>query len=129
MKQKLISGLVISTLLVLTCTCLLKGNGKKDVQFIPMKATAYCEDRVTTSGGHTHKGMAAGKYEWLGLTAAIYEDNNGETGDFLGYFEITDTKKFTFNPDNRISIWLPDKDQCKSFGKKKVLVVLIKGVG
>lgn len=63
-----------------------------------------------------------------GKVAAIYLDNGGEMGEFLGYFEILDT-----GGDERIQdglvldIYIPDHDVCIEFGRQKVIVTIIDG--
>ena len=119
----------ITFLLTIIFICLLhiviKGSMQDEVQFHSMTAEAYCIKGIVADGSTARLGICASNPEWIGLTAAIYLDNNGELGEFLGYYEIKDATKKSQN----ISIWLPTKDECKQFGKKKVLVALIKGVG
>lgn len=101
----------------------------KEVNFIPMTATAYCIDGTTASGSHTRRGIAASKPEWIGLTAMVYKNNHGMPGDFLGYYEIKDTGGENIRSGKVIDLWFPTYDECIQFGRKKVLVVLVKGVG
>ncbi len=95
-----------------------------------MEVTAYCDGAIRCDGGAVRTGTCAGKPEWYGKVAAIYLDNNGCPGEFLGYFEILDT-----GGDDRIrngtvlDIYIPDRDACIEFGRQKVLVVLIDGKG
>lgn len=95
-----------------------------------MEATAYCYGTTRCDGGAVRTGICAGKKDWYGKVAAIYLDDNGSLGEFLGYFEILDT-----GGDNRITeglvldIYIPDYDACIEFGRQKVLVVLIDGKG
>lgn len=96
----------------------------------PMEATAYCYGTTRCDGGKVRIGTCAAKKDWYGKVAAIYLDNGGEMGEFLGYFEILDT-----GGDERIrngtvlDIYIPDRDACIEFGRQKVLVVLIEGEG
>lgn len=96
----------------------------------PMEATAYCQGTIRCDGGAVRTGTCAGKPDWYGKVAAIYMDNGGNPGEFLGYFEILDT-----GGDERIrngtvlDIYIPDYDACIEFGRRKVLVVLIDGKG
>lgn len=95
-----------------------------------METTAYCYGTTRCDGGAVRTGTCAGKPEWHGKVAAIYLDDNGELGEFLGYFEILDT-----GGDERIKngtvldIYIPDYDACIEFGRRKVLVELIDGEG
>ena len=95
-----------------------------------MEVTAYCHGTVRCDGGAVRSGICAGKPEWYGKVAAIYMDDNGEPGEFLGYFEILDT-----GGDERIKnglvldIYIPDHDTCIEFGRQKVIVSIIDGKG
>lgn len=95
-----------------------------------MEATAYCYGTTRCDGGAVRTGTCAGKPEWYGKVAAIYLDDNGSPGEFLGYFEILDT-----GGDERIQegtvldIYIPDYNACIEFGRRKVLVTLIDGEG
>lgn len=95
-----------------------------------MEATAYCYGTVRCDGGTVRIGTCAGKKDWYGKVAAIYLDENGSPGEFLGYFEILDT-----GGDERIregmvlDIYIPDHDACIEFGRRKVLVTLVDGEG
>ena len=95
-----------------------------------MEATAYCTGNIRCDGGAVRIGTCAGKKDWYGKVAAIYLDDNGSLGEFLGYFEILDT-----GGDEKIKsgavldIYIPDYDSCIEFGRRKVVVVLIDGEG
>lgn len=95
-----------------------------------MEATAYCYGTNRCDGESVRIGTCAGKKDWYGKVAAIYLDDNGSLGEFLGYFEILDT-----GGDERIKsgtvldIYIPDYDSCIEFGRRKVVVVLIDGEG
>lgn len=95
-----------------------------------IEATAYCYGTTRCDGGAVRTGICAGKPEWYGKVAAIYLENNGSPGEFLGYFEILDT-----GGDDRIrkgtvlDIYIPDYDSCIEFGRRKVVVVFIDGEG
>ncbi len=96
----------------------------------PMEVTAYCYGTTRCDGGAVRTGICAGRPEWYGKVAAIYLDDNGSPGEFLGYFEILDT-----GGDDRIKngtvldIYIPDYDTCIEFGRRKVVVVFIDGEG
>ena len=99
------------------------------VDYIPMRASAYCIHGTTSNGSRTHRGICAAKPEWIGLTAAIYLNNDGELGEFLGYYEVKDTGEDNIRNGKVIDIWMETENECFQFGNKKVFVVLIKGVG
>ena len=95
-----------------------------------IEATAYCYGTTRCDGQPVRQGICAGKPEWYGKVAAVYENDGGTPGKFLGYFEILDT-----GGDERIKngtvldIYLPDYDACIEFGRQDVIVVLIDGEG
>lgn len=95
-----------------------------------MEATAYCYGTIRCDGGAVRTGICADKPDWYGKVAAIYLDDNGSLGEFLGYFEILDT-----GGDDRIrngtvlDIYIPDYDACIEFGRRKVIVTLVDGEG
>lgn len=123
--------ILITSLILLTISYVtVKGNGKGDVDFIPMKASAYTYKGNTELGGIAHRGIAAARPEWVGFTAMVYEDENGQAGEFLGYYEIKDSK-WGRNVENgeEIKLWVETPEECLEFGKKDVLIVLRRGVG
>ena len=103
--------------------------GSSDVQFRAMEATAYTGGTITADGSRPHYGICASKPEWIGLTAAVYLDDDGELGDFLGYFEIKDTGGKAVRNGKVLDIYLDSYEECIQFGRKDVWVVLLKGVG
>ena len=57
-----------------------------------IRCTCYCDTGITASGAYTRSGIVAGKKEWMGCVAALYEVNeSGGLGDFIGYYEFLDT--------------------------------------
>lgn len=128
-NKKFYMAFFLIILIILASHIVVKGHGKDEVEFHSMKATAYCLQGTTVDGSHTRRGIAASKPEWIGLTAAVYLDDNGELGEFLGYYEIKDTGGSGVRSGKVLDIWLPTYDECIQFGKKKVLVALIKGAG
>lgn len=97
---------------------------------LQIEATAYCYGTTRCDGGTVRTGICAGRPEWYGKVAAIYLDDNGSPGEFLGYFEILDT-----GGDDRIKngtvldIYITDYDACIEFGRRKVIVLLVDGEG
>ena len=47
--------------------------------------------RPTASGVMPRRGIMAGKREWLGKTALIYERDGDKVGDLIGIYEVLDT--------------------------------------
>lgn len=137
MRRKMIGAdtIVVAVLVVLFVALLMSvtvyaEESLDQSTYIPMEATAYCYGTSRCDGGAVRSGICAGKKEWYGKVAAIYEDENGKPGEFLGYYECLDT-----GGDERIKngtvldIYHPDYDWCIEFGRRKVLVELIDGDG
>lgn len=100
------------------------------VTYLPIEATAYCYGTTRCDGGRVRIGIAAAKPEWYGKTACIYMDDNGEPGEFIGYFELLDTGgDYRIQDGKCIDIYHPDEEWCRQFGRRKVLVVLVDAVG
>ena len=93
-----------------------------------MEATAYCYGTTRCDGGTVRAGTCAGKPEWYGKVAAIYLDDNGTPGEFLGYFEILDTGGDERIQDGTVlDIYISEHDACIEFGRQKVIVSIIDG--
>ncbi len=96
----------------------------------PMEATAYCYGTTRCDGGAVRTGICAGKKDWYGKVAAIYLDDNGNPGEFLGYFEILDTGGVErIRNGTVLDIYIPNYDACIEFGRRKVIVSIIDGEG
>ena len=54
-----------------------------------MRVTCYTapEDAITADGSKVREGIVAGKREWLGYTAILYDKNMR----LIGFFEVKDT--------------------------------------
>lgn len=85
--------LTITIMLVIALICLTAKNVKADEgEILEIRCTCYCEHGITASGHYTRNGIIAGKKDYIGKTAALYKiDDNGELGEFIGYFEFLDT--------------------------------------
>lgn len=57
---------------------------------VDMTCYAYTGNKCA-NGKYPKIGTCAYQRKYLNYTAIVYEDNNGEIGDFIGYFEIYDT--------------------------------------
>ena len=67
-------------------------NGDPFEEPVKMRCTVYTTTGTTASGKQTRSGIVAGRRDWLGKVAALYEiDEYGNIGDFIGYYEILDT--------------------------------------
>lgn len=93
---------------------------------IKMESTAYCYGTITASGAHVRPGICAGKREWIGKTAVIYDREM----NLIGIYEILDT-----GGDGRIrngkclDVYLPDEQQCREYGRKTVWVQIVDAEG
>lgn len=107
---------------------------------VKIRCTGYLDSGTTYSGVETRRGIVAGKKEWQGCVAALYEVNeDGSLGDFIGYFEVLDTgygiktaDGGTIQNGESIDVWQPSEAALKSwvnnFGDY-VYVKLTRGVG
>lgn len=95
-----------------------------------MKATAYCSGTTTASGKPVKYGMCAGKKEWLGCVAVVYERNKyGLIGKHIGTYDVEDTGGKAIRNGKVIDIYIPSYEDCRKFGVKDVYVQIIKGEG
>lgn len=96
-----------------------------------IEATAYCYGEITCTGKKVREGYAAMSKRYLGMTAVVYEaDENGEARDYIGTYEIEDTGgDERIRNGNCIDIYIPDYDKAVEFGRKQVVVYLIKAKG
>lgn len=106
-----------------------------------INTTAYCCGTTTCTGVKVREGICAVKKEWIGKTALIYADNDGEIGELLGIFECLDTG-FGADSDGDgigsiqegklIDVYFPTYEQCKDWMKLtggKVFVQLVDADG
>lgn len=57
-----------------------------------VRCTCYIDKGITASGQYTRPNTMAAKREWIGYVACINAINeDGSIGEFIGFFEITDT--------------------------------------
>ena len=108
-----------------------------------IRCTCYCDYGTTANGQQTRPNTAAGKSEWLGYVAALYEVNpDGSMGDFIGYYEFTDTGAGidtdsdgvgdTIKNGESIDVWQPTLQDCYDWVGSHgdyVYMKIIRGVG
>lgn len=102
-----------------------------------LNATAYCNPNgnLTYSGRPTIEGRtAAATTDWLGCVLAIYEINeDGSIGKFIGYREVEDTgygKDGDIPRGETIDLyWGEDRQSALQWGRRKVWVQVVDGVG
>lgn len=94
-----------------------------------VRCTGYCNYGVTASGRYVEYGIAAGKREWIGKTAALFEVNDdGTVGDLIKTIEFADTgagidtngdgKGDTLKTGKSIDVWYPSESECYAFSAK-----------
>lgn len=96
--KKLIALTLICSLTASHCVCAAESGSVRNCGVETVgnsylaQATAYCEPgRQTATGSSKQEGIIAGPPEWIGSIAAVYLDDNGTIGEFLGYYPILDT--------------------------------------
>jgi hypothetical protein len=108
-----------------------------------IRCTCYIEHGITASGQKTRPHTAAGPREWLGCVGALYQvKEDGTMGDFIGYYEFTDTgagidtdgdgKGDTIINGESIDVWEPDIEMAQEWidiNGDYVYMKLIRGKG
>lgn len=102
----------------------------RDNGLIPMDATAYCDKGITASGEYVRIGICAAKKEYIGKTAIVYSQDNGKVTGIIGIYEIKDTGGHELIRAGKcIDIYMEKYEECKIFGRQKVLVQIVDAVG
>ena len=95
----------------------------------PVRCTCYIEHGITASERKTREGIIAGRKEWLGMAAVLYEvKEDGTLGDFIGYYEFCDTgagidtdgdgKGDTIKTGNSVDVWQPSMESARAWVKE-----------
>ena len=95
----------------------------------PVRCTCYIEHGITASGSQTRNGIIAGRKEWLGMAAVLYEiKEDGTLGDFIGYYEFCDTgagidtdgdgNGDTIRTGNSVDVWQPNMESARAWIKE-----------
>ena len=95
----------------------------------PVRCTCYIEHGITASGIQTRNGIIAGRKEWLGMAAVLYEvKEDGTLGDFIGYYEFCDTGAGidtdndgigdTIESGNSVDVWQPSMESARAWVKE-----------
>ena len=91
-------------------------------------ATAYCKTGTTASGTQTTEyRTVAGKREWFGMAIHIWlDDGDGiqKQENYLGRYIVEDTGGDPIRRGRVIDIYMPDKDDCKQFGGRRIIYEL-----
>ena len=95
----------------------------------PVRCTCYIDSGTTASGIQTRNGIIAGRKEWLGMAAVLYEiKEDGTLGDFIGYYEFCDTgagidtdndgNGDTIRTGNSVDVWQPNMKSARNWVKE-----------
>ena len=92
MKLKKLAAISLLTIAALTAPRTVN-CGVKSIPYKIRCTTYYAnEGDITTDGSKVHEGIVAGKKEWLGKTAVLYEiTEEGSIGNVIGVYEFRDT--------------------------------------
>jgi 3D (Asp-Asp-Asp) domain-containing protein len=88
---------------------------------MPFTATAYATKGNTVKGVQTQPGIVAGDRKLLPLGSTIRVT---DAGKYSGLYVVTDVGTAIIG--NRIDIYVADIEEARAFGKKEVLVELLK---
>ena len=108
-----------------------------------VRCTCYIDKGITASGIQTRDGVIAGRKEWLGMMAVLYEvKEDGTLGNFIGYYEFCDTgagidtdgdgKGDTIKTGNSVDVWQPSMKNARAWVKEHgdyVYMQIIPAVG
>jgi 3D (Asp-Asp-Asp) domain-containing protein len=108
-----------------------------------VRCRCYLDSGTTASGKQTRSGVIAGRKEWIGKVAALYQKNpDGTLGDFIGYYEFLDTGAGidtdgdgigdTIKTGNSVDVWVSSKDEASDWISKNgdyVYMQIINGEG
>ena len=79
-----------------------------------IRCTGYCDYGYTKSGEYVRNGVIAGKQEWLGKIALLYEVNEDNTvGELIGEYEFLDTGygiNGSLIDGTSVDVWHPSED-------------------
>lgn len=108
-----------------------------------IRCTCYTDSGTTAGGQQTRPGIIAGKREWIGCAAALYDVNDdGSIGDFIGYYEVLDTGTGIDTDGDgygdsiingtSIDVWVPNDEAVREWQQDHgdyIYLYLIPGVG
>ena len=92
----------------------------------PVRCTCYIDRGITASGIQTREGIIAGRKEWIGMMAVLYEvKEDGTLGNFIGCYEFCDTgagidtdgdgNGDTIRTGNSVDVWQPSMTNAKAW--------------
>lgn len=132
-KKLLLTIVILFTLIPLNVKA---DESSTNIYGEPYKIRCTCytapQDAITSSGQKVREGIIAGKPEWEGCTAVIYENNNGKVGDIIGLFEVLDTGGKPIKNGKVIDVFRDTLDGCNEWIAEHgdyVFVQIIPGIG
>lgn len=121
--------IVIALLIIMIFSC----RDVKAEEILNIKATAYCYNSGRTATGTIPKEgrTIAGKREWFGKIACVWEDKGDgiQPENFIGSYIVEDTGGEPIRKGYVVDVFIEDKKRAKEFGSKNVIVVLIDANG
>lgn len=107
-----------------------------------VRCTCYIDRGTTASGQQTRPGIIAGRREWIGKVAALYRIEDGQIGEFLGYYEFLDTgagmdtdgdgRGDTIREGYSVDVWQPSMEEARKWIRENgdfVFMQIIEGEG
>jgi len=133
--MKRLLALLLFIALAASATLTTEADGAELPQAELMRVTCYyCNSGVTASGNAPIANYTCGaRRDLIGSIALVYEDNNGEPGDFIGLYEIQDTGSADrIQTGKSIDIYQTTYADCKAYVKAHgdyQWVYIVKGNG
>jgi len=87
---------------------------------IAMKATAYAQHGITSSGTRTRRGIIAADPRVLPLGTKVKVEN---AGPYSGHYVVKDTGRKI--KGRKIDLFLPSRREARQFGRKDVRVKVV----
>ena len=114
---------VVVTVVLILCSMLLltnpvNANENPMTELVKIRCTCYhWTGNKCAYGGYPKEGLSvAGKPEWRNMACAIYAcDAEGSIGEFIGYFEITDTGGEYITSGQRIDMYRETLEGCEQW--------------
>ena len=84
-----------------------------------IRCTCYCDQGIMKSGKPVREGVIAGKEEWLGKAAVLYEvGDDGKLGDYIGIYEFLDTGygiNGSLQKGTSVDVYRPTLEECNEW--------------
>lgn len=110
--QRILSAMVMIVMLIALS---IQADANQLEGVTRVRCTCYTIDGITASGQHTRQGIVAGKSEWLGCVAVLYDTN----GEFIGFYEVLDTGGTNaIRSGKTIDVWVEDDEAVREWQRK-----------